>query len=62
MEVDLLHFPSLKTDDKITIITQPGMRYAQANALVNSLLLDNKFNNLSAIQRKNIIERILSKN
>ena len=44
----------------ITVITQPGMRYAQATALVNSMLLDEKFSTLSAVERKRILERILS--
>lgn len=60
MEVDLLHFPDINTREKITVISQPGMRYAQANALISSLLLDQKFNVLSAVRRNHILERILS--
>lgn len=60
MEVDLLHFPDVNNREKITVISQPGMRYAQADALISSLLLDEKFNALSAIQRGRILERILS--
>ncbi|MCH5345420.1 MAG: AAA family ATPase [Acetatifactor sp.] len=60
MEVDLLHFPDVNHREKITVISQPGMRYAQADALVSSLLLDEKFNALSAMQRGRILERILS--
>lgn len=60
MEVDLLHFPDVNNREKITVISQPGLRYAQADALVNSLLLDEKFNALSAAQRNRILERILS--
>lgn len=60
MEVDLLHFPNVNQQDKITVISQPGMRYAQADALVKSLLLDEKFNVLSAIQRSRILDRILN--
>lgn len=60
MEVDLLHFPDVNNREHITVISQPGMRYAQADALVNSLLLDEKFNALSAVQRNRILERILS--
>ncbi|MCH5271951.1 MAG: AAA family ATPase [Lachnospiraceae bacterium] len=60
MEVDLLHFPDVNHREKITVISQPGMRYAQADALISSLLLDEKFNALSAMQRGRILERILS--
>lgn len=60
MEVDLLHFPNVNQKDKITVISQPGMRYAQADALINSLLFDKKFNALSIIQRNRILERILN--
>lgn len=60
MEVDLLHFPDVNSREKITVISQPGLRYAQADALINSLLLDEKFSALSAVQRKCILDRILS--
>ncbi len=60
MEVDLLHFPDVNNREKIIVISQPGLRYAQADALVSSLLLDEKFNSLSAVQRSRILERILS--
>ncbi len=60
MEVDLLHFPDVNNREKIIVISQPGLRYAQADALVSSLLLDEKFNSLSAVQRSRIQERILS--
>lgn len=60
MEIDLIHFPNSNQKDKIITISQPGLRYAQANALVSSLLLDEKFNKLSIIQRNYILERILS--
>jgi len=60
MEVDLLHFPDVNNREKITVISQPGLRYAQADALISSLLLDEKFNAFSAVQRNRILERILS--
>ncbi|MCD8325202.1 MAG: AAA family ATPase [Lachnospiraceae bacterium] len=60
MEVDLLHLPNVNLREKITIISQPGMRYAQAEALVSSLLQDEKFSSLSIIERNQILERILS--
>ncbi|MCD8364905.1 MAG: AAA family ATPase [Clostridiales bacterium] len=60
MKVDLLHLPDVNLREKITVITQPGMRYAQADALVKSLLLDEKFNALSIAERNRILERILN--
>ena len=60
MEVDLLHLPNVNKRDSITVVTQPGLRYAQVTALVNSMLLDEKFSSLSAVERNRIIERIMS--
>jgi len=60
MKVDLLHLPNVNLREEITIVSQPGMRYAQADALVSSLLLDEKFKSLSTVERHRILERILS--
>lgn len=60
MEVDLLHLPNVNQRDSITVVTQPGLRYAQATALVNSMLLDEKLSALSAVERNRILERIMS--
>ena len=60
MEVDLRYLPHVNRHDSITVITQPGLRYAQATALVKSMLLDEQFSALSAVERKRILERILS--
>ena len=60
MEVDLQYLPHVNRHDRITVITQPGLRYAQATALVNSMLLDEQFSALSAVERSRILERILS--
>ena len=60
MEVDLQYLPHINRHNRITVITQPGLRYAQATALVNSMLLDEQFSALSAVERTRILERILS--
>ena len=60
MEVELQYLPHVNRRGSITVITQPGLRYAQATALVNSMLLDEKFSALSAIERNRILERIMS--
>jgi AAA+ ATPase superfamily predicted ATPase len=60
IEIDQMYCLDLRHGDKITAISQPGMRYAQAEALVKSLLLDPKFNQLSINEREVVISRLLS--
>ncbi len=59
-EIDRLSVPYTNVQQKVTVISQPGMRYAQAMALINSLLLDESFNDLSIAERKQVVSRILS--
>ena len=42
-----------------TVFSQPGMRYSQAEALISSLMQDNKFRDLSLAERKRVTQRIL---
>lgn len=42
-----------------TAVTQPGLRYAQAEAFIRQLLLDEQFQDISAVDRGWIAERIL---
>ncbi len=60
MEIDLESLPEVNRKSKLTVITQPGMRYAQANAIVENLLLDAKFQELSIQERHRILERLLN--
>ena len=60
MEIDLESLPEVNQKSKATVITQPGMRYAQANAIVENLLLDAKFQELSIQERQRILERLLN--
>lgn len=60
MEIDLEFLPPVNRKNSITVITQPGMRYAQANAIVENMLLDVKFQELSVKERQRILERLLS--
>ena len=46
-------------DEKKVIFTQPGMRYCQAEALVYSLLRDNKFKALSEREKLLVTHKIL---
>ena len=52
--------PDVGRESERTVITQPGLRYAQADALIRSLLLDETFSSLSLPERTAVQERILS--
>ncbi len=60
VEIDLEFLPEVSRAGTVTVITQPGLRYAQASAIVENLLLDVKFQALSAKERKRILERLLN--
>jgi hypothetical protein len=60
MEIDLESLPEVSKKGKLTVITQPGLRYAQAEAIMESILLDEQFQELSARDRKRILDRLLS--
>lgn len=60
MEIDLESLPEVRKKGKVTVITQPGMRYAQAEAIVENMLLDAEFQELSAKERQRILDRLLS--
>ncbi len=60
MEIDLESLPEVSKKGKLTVVTQPGLRYAQAEAIVESFLLDEQFQELSARDRKRILDRLLS--
>ena len=57
--VDIVTMPS---GEKLlrTVISQPGLCYAQAKALIESLLLDPSFSDLSITERNRVQARILS--
>ena len=59
-DIDERSFPNINNIKKNIIVTQPGLRYAQAKALVSSLLKDDKFINLTLIERNSIVKRILN--
>ena len=60
MEIDLESLPEVSRKGKVTVITQPGMRYAQAEAITTNILLDSEFQELSVKERQRILERLLS--
>lgn len=60
MDIDLESLPEVNRKGKITVISQPGLRYAQAEAIIENILLDAGFQELSAKERKRILDRLLS--
>ena len=60
MEIDLENIPVNSKRSTITVITQPGLRYAQAKAVVDNVLLDASFQELSITERSRIVERLMS--
>lgn len=59
-DIDVLHLPDVGQKSSRTVISQPGLRYAQASALINALLLDETFAALSLKERMYVEERILA--
>ena len=59
-EIDVLHLPDVSRKSSRTVIAQPGLRYAQADALIRSLLLDETFSTLSLAERTAVQKRILT--
>ena len=58
--VGVYALPSTEKLRDRTIITQPGLRYAQADALVSSLLQDQTMSDLSLQERNYVLDRIRS--
>ena len=59
-EVGVYALPSAEKLRDRTIISQPGLRYAQADALVSSLLQDQTMSDLSLTERNYVLDRIRS--
>lgn len=64
--LDLIHtipvisFPTAEQQSERTVLAQPGLRYAQADALVKSLMADKIFLDLSLSERNYVLQRILN--
>lgn len=58
-DIDVVNMTSLNEHKKRTVLSQPGLRYAQASALIESLLLDETFKNIPITERMAIESRIL---
>lgn len=60
VDIDTVYLPDLNKKEKRTVITQPGMRYAQAEALIKTLMQDEVFRTFSLAERNAVTARILS--
>lgn len=60
VDLDVVHLPDLSRNEKHTAISQPGMRYAQAEALIKTLMRDSVFQMLSLTERNTVTQRIMS--
>lgn len=60
VDIDTVYLPDLNQKEQRTVITQPGMRYAQAEALIKSLVEDEAFRMFSLAERNMVRDRILS--
>lgn len=59
-DIDIFFLPDVTKKSSRTVIAQPGLRYAQSEALIKSLLLDEAFSALSLKERTFVQERILT--
>lgn len=59
VDVPIETLPVVNKKTYLTVISQPGLRYSQANALITQLMKDAIFQNISGIERKRISDRIL---
>lgn len=60
VDIDTVYLPDLNRNEKHTVITQPGLRYAQAEALIRTLMQDDVFRTFSLAERNAVTARILS--
>ena len=59
VEIETRWMTDFNRKDTRTVFSQPGIRYSQAEALIKSLIQDERFRNLSLPERNRVTERIL---
>ena len=59
-DIPVVHMTDFNQADSRTVITQPGMRYAQAEALISQLIQDDTFRAYDLSERSRAAERILT--
>ncbi len=60
LDIPVRFLPDVSVEKSRTVIFQPGLRYAQVEALVESLMLNQEFSGLSLSQRNYVLSRIRS--
>ncbi len=60
IDLEVRDITDINKKAKRTAVSQPGMRYAQAESLIKTLMDDSVFNMLSLAQRNSVKQRILS--
>lgn len=60
VDIDVVSITDFNKKNKKTVISQPGIRFSQAQSLIKSLMEDNVFRVLSRQDKTFVIERILS--
>ena len=58
-DIDVVNMSNLNARMSRTVLSQPGLRYAQASALIQSLLLDETFRNVPIAERMTIEKRVI---
>lgn len=58
-DIPLVDMNDLTASKASTVFSQPGLRYSQAESLIKTLMMDETFKNINAIERKLITEKIL---
>ena len=58
-DIDVVNMTNLNERRARTVVSQPGLRYAQTSSLIQSLLLDETFKNIPIAERMAIEGRIL---
>ena len=59
-DIPIVHMTDFNIRDSRTVITQPGMRYSQAEALISRLILDDVFRTYDLKDRNLAVNRILT--
>ena len=60
IDLDVVYMSDLNKKEKHTAVSQPGMRYSQAESLIKSLMNDDVFRTLRLAERNAVTQRILS--
>ena len=60
VDIDVVNMHDLSKKEQQTVVSQPGMRYAQAKALIDALSKDLVLSTLSLNERNRVTDRMLS--